>query len=470
MDDTIVITGRRFPEMYYDFWFLRGWAENGFSSYTIWDSVGGGGSVGNVESEVPSDTTTFDIVIPATEDRPRIELNDLTKAQAEKVFDFLDRVGRDSRLDAALEQMADRNVTLKITFADSLPSGADPTARAVVQFTPMLEPDLQTEGFQPNSTVQITIDRDQINSSSWESTIEGILAHEFTHFYRDATGRFIDDIYNGETPGNSVQDFDDGVYQNLYGTAIDGHYNDSFDIIYPSLSLGQLVNVQGTDGNNHIEFENDMSDATVHTGGGNDFVFTMDGNDTVWANIGGGVKAVYDRGTGYDMVAVPWGFLDIKLSVINSDLYLTSKQSTYSPVDDPNAVIFLDHSDTLGIEYVRSQDGSLLDLPWLWSIQSTAPKSVNFAELPKEIAAAYAAGAVGTATLAGTEAIPEHLQHLVGGATTMTVYEVVPPGKTGFDVVDEAVFAEAHQRSNLAVDYFVGGTMVDSYFAQVACV
>jgi len=198
-EEEIVVTGRRLPEVDWS-WLLRGWASSGFSSFA---SGGGGGGGSTVAAQVPSDTTKFDIEIAATSDTPKIVLHDLTKEQAEKVMDFLDRVARDPRLAAALHQMADRGVTLQINFADQLPGAADPTSRATVQFTPLFESDMHTQGFQNGSTVTITIDRDQINSSNWESSLEGILAHEFTHFYRDANGQFLQDLYHGGTPAGS---------------------------------------------------------------------------------------------------------------------------------------------------------------------------------------------------------------------------------------------------------------------------
>jgi len=475
-EDEIVVTGRRLPELDLS-WLMRGWATSGFSSFAI--GGGGGSSSATVASQVPSDTTRFNIEIPATADTPKIVLTDLTKEQAEKVLDFLDRLVKDPRLAAALDQMADRGVTLQIVFADQLPSGSDPSARATVQFTPLVESDLHTQGFQNGSTVTITIDRDQINNSSWETTLEGILAHEFTHFYRDSNGQFLRDIYHGATPGNSTQDFDDGVYQGLYGGAVTGHYTDSFDIVYGGLSAGQAVTVSGTDGNNLIRFQNDMSDSTVYTGAGNDFIFTMDGNDWISADMNG-VKAIYDKGPGTDIVDIFLGYFEIKLTMINSDLYITSKYSAYSPVEDPNAIILLDHSfsDGQSIEYIRTSGGWLVELSSLWSMQSpmepeiaaaSRSASVGYSEpelVTNAIASAFASGTVLTAVATGTEVIPEHLRYLVGGASTMTSFELAGAGLP-FGQLGDSAFADVEPIQYPLTHVLQEAPLGEAYLAQV---
>jgi hypothetical protein len=484
MDEEIVVTGRRLPEVDWS-WVLRDWAWTGFSSFAI-GGGGGGGSTATVASQVPTDTTRVTIVIPATADRPRIELKDLTKEQAEKVMDFLDRLAQDPRLAAALDQMADRGVTLKITFADQLPDGAHPTARATVQFPILLESDFHTEGFQNGSTVTITIDRDQINNSSWDSSLEGILSHEFTHFYRDSDGQFLRDSYHGGEPGNSVQDFDHGVYQGLYGGTVTGHYTDSFDIVYGTLTTGQTVSVTGTAGNNLFEFQNDMSDATVYTGAGNDFVFTMDGNDWITADLPG-VKAVYDRGPGIDVIDVFLGYFEVKLTMVNSDLYITSRYSAYSPVEDPNAVILMDHSfsDGQSIEYLRTAGGWLVELSTLWSMQSptsspsdaalqssgqepATPFGLSPGILADTIASAYAAGTVLTVQASGTDVIPEHLRHLVGGTATMTTFDLVRPSLPPFGDVGDSAFALAEPGRYSGPDVPREALTSDAYLAQIA--
>jgi hypothetical protein len=84
-----------------------------------------------------------------------------------------------------------------------------------------VEGDFRTQTFVPNSVVTIIVERDEITGETWLDTLEGILTHEFTHFYQDAEGRFLRDSYFDGVPGNSVQDFDDGAFDNLFGTPAD---------------------------------------------------------------------------------------------------------------------------------------------------------------------------------------------------------------------------------------------------------
>ena len=454
-DEEIVVVARRLQSDHN--WIDREWGWSGFGSYTVYSGVGG--VFETLISQAPSDPTTFDTVIGATDEMPKIEIVGVTQAQLEIALDFIDRLAADPRQAAAMQQMADRNVTLRIAFADDLPAGSDPNARAVVSFPFYVESDFVTEGFQPNSVTSITIDRTKIGTATWEDTLEGILAHEFTHFYKDANGQFLDDLYNGATPGNSTQDFNQDVYNLLYGREVAGGYIDSLDLIYDPLTANQSVQANGTNGNNLIQFENDASNATIYTGNGNDVVFSMDGSDYIHLD-GIGVKAVYDHGSGLDIVEVALGFMNIKLTMINADLYMTASDSIYSPVEDPNAVILMDHSfDGSGIEYVQVFGGWWVELSTIWAMQSQLSSSSaegalstsalstaiahNFQSggvFVESLAMAYSLGMVASVVPGRSEEIPEHLRHLVGGATTMTSFSIVlgaspiigVPGKSPF--------------------------------------
>jgi len=225
-----------------------------------------------------------------------------------------------------------------------------------------------------------------------------------------------------------------------------------------------------------------MSSATVTTGAGNDFIFTMDGDDWISADMNG-VKAIYDKGPGTDVVDVFLGYFEVKLTMINSDLYITNKYSAYSPVEDPNAIILMDHSFTDGqsIEYLRTAGGWLVELSSLWSaqspMQSGADVAVQSAQagyasdvvmVSSAIAASFAAGTVLAAAAGATESIPEHLRYLVGGATTMTTFDLVGARVPDFGGVDDNVFASG-EPVGYPASHTVGDALLgDLYLAQVA--
>ena len=216
----IVITGKRLPDAdsqvsyWLDFYRWR----NGLPAVVFVADSGGGGGNGVPQ---PLEVVTYDVVIGATATMPKVELNDLTEEQLQEVLEFLSRVDNDPQMAAALQQMQDRNVTLRITFADDLPEPAHPTANATISWSLGVESDFKTQGFVPNTVVNLIIDRDKITNQTWEHTLEGIITHEFTHFYHDSDGLFLKDIYFGGAPGNSVQDFDDGAFNLLYGNSAD---------------------------------------------------------------------------------------------------------------------------------------------------------------------------------------------------------------------------------------------------------
>lgn len=183
----------------------------------------------------------------------------------------------------------------------------------------------------------------------------------------------------------------------------------------------------------------------------------MDGSDWIDA-WGTGVKAIYDRGAGTDVVTVMWGYFEVKLTMINSDLYITSRYSTYSPVEDPNAVILMDRSfsDGHSIEYFRTAGGWIVDLPSMWSNQRA------YASTSEDAAPGVAETDSSAQTFAPSGwvpgAIPEHLRHLVGEAATMISLDLASSGAS-FGLLNQFAFTTPDAPAYSAVHELYGSTV-----------
>jgi hypothetical protein len=440
MEEDIVVIGTRLRDEYQFDWFWRDWLDTGFGNYYT-DGGGGGGSYVTID-QVATEPTN-DYTIPATSRMPKIELRDLTQAQFETFMEAYDNVANDPELAAQFQQLATNGVTLTLTVSDQLPPNAHPDARATITFTPVAG-DFQgnNESVMPNTEVEIVVNGTKIRDDlTWEDTFEGIIAHEFTHLLRDSNGRYLDDHIGDGWTGETTYDRDDETYDNLFGANSLSSYSNSLDIVSSVDEFG-LRSFTGTDGNNHISMFGTDGFAAF-TGAGNDMVIGQTGMDLIYVT-GAGKKAIVEPGTGYDMIVMSTidSISKVVLTYSGSDLYITSSDSTYAPLDDPNAVVVIGqtlNSSQNAVETIAAADMFSIDVYPFGAASSAPAADQTLALEPKgELPALLDEMSIFTADLA----IPETSlgrAFYIGDSSPTALYEFMME-RAPLDIVPEVVW------------------------------
>lgn len=369
MEQEIVVTGTRIRDDFWDQPFFRSWLDTGFDNYYVTPSGSdGGGSTApvTIEQAVPSGKANY--TVPATSTTPKFVLHQVTRGQFDSFMKALDNSKKDAGLSAQFKTLADNGIPINISVAESLPPSSSPDARGRIDFLAVGDINGNNEYIPQGTDIEITILGRAVTNSSWDTTFEGLIAHELTHLVRDGNNRFLDDHLGEQYSGPTTYTRERETYDNLFPESTKANYVNSLDVTLSyDLMYGTPI-FTGTDGNNIIRASAhpDIGFLQIFTGSGNDLILGSDAFTLIIAN-GDGKKAIVTPGVGFQMLEISTisTVNKVVLTYIGDDLYITSSDSAYSPFDDPNAVVIIGQklgTNEGAVESLMAADTSTMDI------------------------------------------------------------------------------------------------------------
>lgn len=346
---TIIVTGTRWGTQYLDLWSLNPAVSGAFGGFSL-----AGGTIGAV---VGSGSNDFSI--PAQSGKPAITAKNLNSRELAYVLAAIDNSAAYEEWDKTVQEMAANGIELSVTKQNTIASWeANLNASASIRFYVAPSAPGAPQSLQPNTTVEIVVYGNKIGGG--DQTFAHLLTHEMAHATRDSSGRF-------HTNEIVIEDLDGDLYNAVFKNFREENYISSVDVVTAPNQHG-FIDFVGTTGNNLLE-DNNAEHNFFYTKEGNDLIFSGGGTDRVQVD-GLGKKLIYDSGGSFDVlgaVMIP-SMAHVVMSKIGADAYITSSLSTFSPFEDPNAIVLLNWYGQHGAGHIELLNVGSGEVTHLWNL------------------------------------------------------------------------------------------------------